>query len=54
MDHTLSHIVLPMLKQLKKDKHGSPLVDDEDVPEELRSTSAPAKENDWDIDDNHF
>lgn len=54
MDHTLSHIILPMLKQLKKDKHGSPLVDDEDVPEELRSTSAPAKENDWDIDDNHF
>ena len=54
MDHTLSHIVLPMLRQLKKDKHGSPLVDDEDVPEELRSTSAPAKENDWDIDDNHF
>jgi len=54
MDHTLSHIVLPMLKQLKKDKHGSPLVDDEDVPEELRSTSAPAKENDYDIDDNHF
>ena len=54
MDHTLSHIILPMLKQLKKDKHGSPLVDDEDVPEELRSTSAPAKENDWDTDDNHF
>ena len=54
MDHTLAHIILPMLKQLKKDKHGSPLVDDEDVPEELRSTSAPAKENDWDIDDNHF
>jgi hypothetical protein len=23
------------------------------VPEELRSTSAPAKENEWDIDDNH-
>ena len=54
MDHTLAHIVLPMLKQLKKDKHGSPLVDDEDVPEELRSTSAPAKENEWDTDDNHF
>jgi len=54
MDHTLAHIILPMLKQLKKDKHGSPLVDDEDVPEELRSTAAPAKENEWDIDDNHF
>lgn len=54
MDHTLSYIVLPMLKQLKEDKHGSPFVDDEDVPEELKSTSAPPKENEWDTDDNHF
>ena len=54
MDHTLAHIVLPMLKQLKKDKHGSPSVDDEDVPEELRSTAAPAKENEWDTDENWF
>jgi hypothetical protein len=29
-------------------------VDDEDVPEHLRSTAAPAKENEWDTDDNHF
>ncbi len=54
MDYTLSFIVVPMLKQLKETKHGSPLVDDEDAPEELRSTAAPAKENDWDIDENHF
>ena len=54
MDHTLSHIILPMLKQLKETKHGSPFVDDEDVPDELKSTSAPPKENEWDIDDNHF
>lgn len=53
MDHTLAPIVLPMLKQLKATKHGSPLVDDEDVPEELRSTSAPPKENEYDIDENH-
>ena len=53
MDHTLAHIVLPMLVQLKETKHGSPFVDDEDVPEELRSTSAPPKENDYDTDDNH-
>ena len=45
MDHTLGRIVLPMLKQLKESNHGSPLVDDEDVPEELKSTTAPAKEN---------
>ena len=56
MDHTLALIVLPMLKQLKQDKHGSPNVDDEDVPEglNLRSTEAPAKENEWDVDENHF
>lgn len=53
MDHTLAPIILPMLKQLKATKHGSPFVDDEDVPEELRSTEAPPKENDYDIDDNH-
>jgi hypothetical protein len=54
MDHTLSYIILPMLKQLKATKHGSPFVDDDDVPEELKSTSAPPKENEWDTDDNHF
>ena len=54
MDHTLSYIVLPMLKQLNKTKHGAPFVDDEDVPEHLRSTSAEPKENEWDTDSNHF
>ena len=54
MDHTLGQIALPMLKQLKEKKHGAPFVDDEDVPDELKSTSAPAKENEWDTDDNHF
>ena len=36
MDSTLADIILPMLKQLRDTKHGSPLVDLEDVPEELR------------------
>ena len=54
MDHTLSLIILPMLKQLHATKHGSPHVDDEDVPEHLKSTSASPKENEWDTDDNHF
>ena len=54
MDFTLSHIIVPMLKQLQETKHGAPNVDDEDVPEELRSTSAPAKEDEYDTDDNHF
>ena len=54
MDYTLSFIVVPMLKQLKETKHGAPFVDDEDVPDELKSTSAPPKENDYDTDENHF
>lgn len=40
MDHTLALIIVPMLKQLKDDKHGAPFVDYEDVPEDLR----PAQE----------
>jgi hypothetical protein len=54
MDSTLAEIILPMLKQLQATKHGAPNVDDDDVPEHLRSTAAPAKENEWDTDDNHF
>lgn len=54
MDSTLSIIILPMLKQLKETKHGAPNVDDEDVPEELRSTSAGPKENEYDVDEFHF
>lgn len=52
MDATLSMIVLPMLKQLKDTTHGSAMVDDADVPEHLRSTAAPPKENEWDTDEN--
>jgi hypothetical protein len=53
-DHTLSLIALPLLEKLKEHKHGSPCVDDSDVPEGmgLRSTEAPPKENDWDTDEN--
>jgi hypothetical protein len=52
MDQTLSMIILPMLKQLRATKQGSALVEDEDVPDHLKSTAAPPKENDWDTDDN--
>ena len=54
MDSTLSLIILPMLKQLQREKQGAPNTDDADVPEHLRSTSASEKENEWDTDDNHF
>jgi len=53
MDHTLADIVLPMLKQLQKDKHGAPHVDDEDVPMELQSWVSPPKEE-FDVDGHHF
>jgi hypothetical protein len=43
-----------MLKQLRKTQHGAPMTDDEDVPENLRSTAAKPKKNDWDTDSNHF
>ena len=36
MDSTLAPIILPMLRQLKATKHGSGIVDLEDVPEHLR------------------
>jgi hypothetical protein len=56
MDYTLAFIILPMLRQLKKDKHGSPIIDDEDVPSGLgmRSTEAEPKENEWDTDSNYI
>lgn len=43
MDHTLAHIILPMLKQLKATKHGSPYVDQSDLPVELRLTKREQK-----------
>jgi hypothetical protein len=54
MDHTLAYIILPMLKQLDKEKHGAPYTEDDDVPEYLRSHMAQPKENEWDTDSLHF
>jgi hypothetical protein len=54
MDHTLAHIIHPMLVQLQKDKHGAPYTEDDDVPEYLRSYMAQPKENEWDTDSLHF
>jgi hypothetical protein len=52
VDHTLAYIILPMLKQLKDTAHGSAFTDDDDVPDELKSTSAPPKKYEYDTDDN--
>lgn len=53
-DWTIATIVAPLLVQLQETKHGAPCVADEDVPEELRSTSCAPKENVWDTDENYF
>lgn len=50
MDNTLAHIILPMLKQLKETKHGSPMVDDEDLPVTMRYTSKKGPD-DWETED---
>lgn len=51
MDSTLTPIILPMLKQLRNGKMGSPHVDDEDVPELLRRSNAAPTANEWDTDE---
>jgi hypothetical protein len=50
MDHTLAYIIVPMLKQLKEEKHGAPYVDIDDCPKELR----PKETDEHGIDDTHF
>jgi hypothetical protein len=53
MDHYACSYYPSYAKQLKETKHGSPIVIDYDVPEELRSKNAPPVENKYDIDDYH-
>jgi hypothetical protein len=56
MDHTLAPIILPMLVQLKKTKHGAPFVDNADVPKELRATKKQIESygKKGDVDPKHF
>jgi hypothetical protein len=58
MDNTLALIVVPMLEKLRESVVSGPSVDDEDVPENLRSTAAPAlteeQKNCGHTDDNWF
>ena len=53
MDDTLALIIVPMLQQLKTRGHGSPFVDDVDVPAHLHSTVEPAAESEHGIDGKH-
>lgn len=50
MDNTLAPIILPMLKQLRDTKQGSPMVDLEDVPEHLRTTGTQEYEEQFVFD----
>jgi predicted DCC family thiol-disulfide oxidoreductase YuxK len=52
MDHTLAHIIVPMLIQLRDTKHGAPYTDDEDVPENLHAVKM--SEEDDALDTHHF
>jgi hypothetical protein len=52
MDDTLAIIILPMLKQLRDTKHGSPSVSDADVPEELRFAAAENPGHEFETDSN--
>jgi hypothetical protein len=58
MDNTLAMVIVPMLEKLRENVAGGPFVDDEDVPEHLRSTAAPAlteeQKNCGHTDDNWF
>ena len=55
IDHTLAHIILPMLVQLKATKHGAPYVDSKDVPKELHGNKLTKKQkNQGDVDNKHF
>ena len=47
MDHTLAHIILPMLKQLQASSHSSGQTDPEDVPEHLRPAEPPSAANNY-------
>jgi hypothetical protein len=52
LDNTLAYVIHPALVKLRDAKAGSPFVDDEDVPENLRRSAAPPTENEWETDDN--
>lgn len=52
LDHTLTLIIIPLLKQLKATKHGSPLVDHKDVPDHLLPSDEEKNLKEWETDSN--
>ena len=53
MDRTLAHIIIPMLKQLKETKHGSAMVDDEDLPPHMQHGD-PYGDDNWAVSYTHL
>lgn len=51
-DHTLGMIIAPTLKKLKEIQHGHPHVDNDDVPEDIRSLKEDAERFDGSTDIN--
>lgn len=51
LDDTLSLIVVPLLRELKRLQHGAPSVDDEDVPDELKRNLS---DSNLEVDSNWF
>ena len=47
MDHTLALMIVPMLKQLRDNKHGAPYSDLEDVPEHMRYEDTEDSNTQW-------
>ena len=51
MDITLAHIIHPMLIQLKETKHGAPIVEDGDVPLDMKLDGNFCAKWDWVLDE---
>lgn len=47
MDHTLALMIVPMLKQLRDNKHGAPYSDLQDVPEHMRYEDTENGSTQW-------
>ena len=51
MDYTLALIIAPMLRKFKAARDCSPFVEDEDVPEAIRTTAAKVSKKEYEEDE---
>ena len=56
VDVTLAHIIVPLLTEFRKDLHGAPHTDNEDVPDELQASDEEKHtySKSGETDDNYF